>query len=248
MSEATALLRPSLLEGVCLLVACSAQPVALSVAAGPLETTPVSALLPEASFADAVGAACTELGARVRMCVPEAVDETSVDRIVHAAVAEMGSVEMLVVDGAALFTHGAGDGKGVGVAGRAAEGGDAHRALRICLDTTWNITRAVVNLVFLAAESSSSSRPRPGSPTRRIVYLAPALGAGEYSGAARAGLENLSRTLSTEWARHGITVVTIAPGDGTAAGEVATLCAYLASPAGAYFSGCLLNLRGAEEI
>jgi hypothetical protein len=39
-------------------------------------------------------------------------------------------------------------------------------------------------------------------------------------------------------------VVTIAPGTETGAGEVAALSAYLASPAGAYFSGCLLDLRG----
>jgi NAD(P)-dependent dehydrogenase (short-subunit alcohol dehydrogenase family) len=168
--------------------------------------------------------------------------------MVDAAVAELGSLDMLVVDGAALFTHGAADGKVVGAAvgatdgkvveaaGGAADGGGAHRALRTCLDTTWNITRAVVNHAFLPAD--------PGPSPRRIVYLAPAAGAGESAGAALAGLENLSRTLSTEWARYGITVVTIAPGEMTAAGEVAALCAYLASPAGAYFSGCLLDLRG----
>jgi citronellol/citronellal dehydrogenase len=117
-------------------------------------------------------------------------------------------------------------------------------ALRTCLDATWNVTRAVVNLAFLGAEPSSSDRPGSGSATRRIVYLAPASAAGEHAGAARAGLENLARTLSIEWARHGITLVTIAPGEATAAGEVAALAAYLASPAGAYFSGCLLDLRG----
>jgi NAD(P)-dependent dehydrogenase (short-subunit alcohol dehydrogenase family) len=47
-----------------------------------------------------------------------------------------------------------------------------------------------------------------------------------------------------EWARHSITVVAIAPGAASTAEEVAALCAYLASPAGAYFSGCLLDLRG----
>jgi NAD(P)-dependent dehydrogenase (short-subunit alcohol dehydrogenase family) len=98
------------------------------------------------------------------------------------------------------------------------------------------VTRAVVNRAFLLAERSP--------PSGRIVYLAPASDAGEHAGAARAGLENLARTLSIEWARHGITLVTIAPGEATAAGEVAALCAYLASPAGAYFSGCLLDLRG----
>jgi hypothetical protein len=36
--------------------------------------------------------------------------------------------------------------------------------------------------------------------------------------------------------------VAIAPGDDTDAGELAAIAAYLASPAGAYFSGCLLDL------
>jgi NAD(P)-dependent dehydrogenase (short-subunit alcohol dehydrogenase family) len=168
-----------------------------------------------ASLGVAVGEACTDLGAKVHLCASDAVDEASVDQRITATLTESGSLDLLIVDGAGMFVQG---------------------GLRNCLDAAWNITRAVVNLAFLAAESSSS--------TRRIIYLAPAPDAGEHSGAACAGLENLSRTLSTEWARHGITVVTIAPGDTTAAGEVAALCAYLASPAGAYFSGCLLDLRG----
>jgi NAD(P)-dependent dehydrogenase (short-subunit alcohol dehydrogenase family) len=101
------------------------------------------------------------------------------------------------------------------------------------VDAAWNATRAVVNGAFLPAAAGG-----------RIVYLAPAPNGGEHAPAAGAGLENLARTLSIEWARHGITTVTIAPGVQTPAGEVAALTAYLASPAGAYFSGCLLDLRG----
>ncbi len=154
------------------------------------------------------------------MCAPDVADETIVDEMVTAAVAESGGLDLLVVDGAGLFAYGA----------------DARAALRTCLDATWNVTRAVVNLAFLPVERSS--------PSGRIVYLAPASDAGEHADAARAGLENLARTLSIEWARHGITLVTVVPGEATAAGEVAALTAYLASPAGAYFSGCLLDLRG----
>jgi NAD(P)-dependent dehydrogenase (short-subunit alcohol dehydrogenase family) len=109
----------------------------------------------------------------------------------------------------------------------------APHGLHGCLAGAWDVTHAVVNGAFL-----------PGGRGGRIVFLAPPPSAGSQSGAARAGLENLGRTLSIEWARHGITVVTIAPGDMTPAGEVAALCAYLASPAGAYFSGCQLDLRG----
>lgn len=105
-------------------------------------------------------------------------------------------------------------------------------ALRECLDFAWEASHAVANAAFIGAG-------RPG----RIVYLAPSPGA-EHADAARAGLENLARTLSIEWARHGVTTVAIAPGAATPPGEIAALCAYLASPAGAYFSGCLLDLRG----
>jgi len=75
---------------------------------------------------------------------------------------------------------------------------------------------------------------------RLIVLLAPPPG-DAHAAAARAGLENLSRTLSIEWARHGIRPVTILQnGDADAAAE---LVAYLAGPAGGYFSGCTFTLR-----
>ncbi len=191
-------LRPGLLDGISLLVA------------GTLE--------PAAALGNAVDEVCTELGAGVHTCaVPDVADEAIVDEMVAAAVTELGSLDLLVVDGAGLFAQG---------------------GLRTCLDAAWNVTRAVVNHAFLLASE-------PSSLSGRVIYLAPApTDAQRHSGAARAGLENLGRTLSTEWARHGIAVVTIAPGEETTAGEVAALCAYLASPAGAYFSGCLLDLRG----
>jgi hypothetical protein len=115
------------------------------------------------------------------------------------------------------------------------DGADLFAAggLGACLEGAWEATAAVVNGAFLPAERGG-----------RIVYLAPAPGAGEQAEAARAGLENLARTLSVEWARHEITVVTIALGDSTVPGEAAALIAYLVSPAGAYFSGCQLDLRG----
>jgi hypothetical protein len=73
------------------------------------------------------------------------------------------------------------------------------------------------------------------------VYLAAPAGY-DGAGALRAALENLARTLSTEWARHQLTTVTLAPAAEGAADEVAALVAYLASPAGAYFSGCVLEV------
>ncbi len=212
MTQASELLCPSVLEGVAVHVAGATE--------GSVAGTTLGA---------AVSAACGALGASVSSShwAPFAED-AAFDSEIAAVVGELGRIDLVAVDAAGLFA--------LGLASGGAPGGDGHRALRVCVDSAWSVTRAVVNGAFLPVE--------PSSPTRRIVYLAPSAAAGEYAEAACAGLENLARTLSIEWARHGITTVTIAPGAESAAGEVAALTAYLASPAGAYFSGCLLDLRG----
>lgn len=169
------------------------------------------------ALAQAVDSACAGLGARVSML-----------RAGHAPKAD---TDLLVIDAGQSFAreraHAA-----------PAERDASRTALRACLDGAWEATRAVANTAFI-------------DPARagRIVYLAPApgteaAGLAQHAEAARAGLENLARTLSIEWARYGITTVTIAPGMHSGDHEVAALVAYLGSPAGAYFSGCLLDLRG----
>ncbi len=194
------------------------------------------------ALARSVATACSDLGARVIEC-PLPVDARSPidwERIERRArqslegLHEAGAgVDVLVTDCASLF----------------ARAGGGRAALRACVDATWTLTQAVVGDAFL-------TRGRGG----RIVFIAPAPSAGEHAAAALAALENLARTLSVEWARYALTVVTIAPGPGSgtgsdrdpdtgaqAAGEASALVAYLASPAGAYFSGCLLDLRGTGE-
>jgi NAD(P)-dependent dehydrogenase (short-subunit alcohol dehydrogenase family) len=179
----------------------------------------------------AVDTACTELGAQVSRCVAiggasHEEQEAAVDDAVTAALTEMPGIDMLVVDAAALFARERADAETAGTRGAAA-------ALDTCLQAVWTVTRSVFNAAFLPEQRGG-----------RILFLAPAPDAGEHSAPALAGLENLSRTLSIEWARHGVTAVTIAPGLGRTASEVSAMAAYLASPAGAYFSGCLLDLRG----
>jgi NAD(P)-dependent dehydrogenase (short-subunit alcohol dehydrogenase family) len=176
----------------------------------------------EGSFAAAVEDLCGELGAKLAVCElapagEPAQEDSAVEDALAPALARLGSTDMLIVDAAGLFVA----------------AGSGRAMLMGCLQTSWSVTHSVVNRAFLV-------HGRGG----RILYIAPAPGAGAHAEAARAGLENLARTLSIEWARHGITLVTIAPGASTPAGELAALCAYLASPAGAYFSGCLLDLRG----
>ena len=78
--------------------------------------------------------------------------------------------------------------------------------------------------------------PGPGL----IVLLSPQPKDAHHA-AARAGLENLARTLSVEWARHAIRPVTIHQGSDPRA--TAELVAFLASRAGAYYAGCAFTLR-----
>jgi len=219
--QASELLRPRLLEGVSVFVAGAPPPIA-----------------PSGTSTDALGAsvrsACAALGARVSawrvIAEPTAAAgqgaEPAAEQAVGDALADAGSIAVAVIDAASLFARAAG-GEGDG------HPDGARSALVASLDATWSITRAVVNLALLPERAGG-----------RIVYLAPAPTAGQYADAALAGLENLSRTLSIEWARYGITAITLAPGAHTPASEVALLTAYLASHAGAYFSGCLLDLRG----
>jgi hypothetical protein len=48
--------------------------------------------------------------------------------------------------------------------------------------------------------------------------------------------------LSIEWARYAIRSTAVLPADDTSDDEIATLVAYLASPAGDYFSGCAFSV------
>jgi citronellol/citronellal dehydrogenase len=76
----------------------------------------------------------------------------------------------------------------------------------------------------------------------KLVLIGPTPDAGPLAGAARAGLENLTRTLSVEWARHGVTAAMIAPGPGTTDEQLAALACFVVSEGGDYLSGCRLEL------
>jgi hypothetical protein len=107
--------------------------------------------------------------------------------------------------------------------------GSAIEGVRAVLDGAWLTVRPVATAAMIE---------RGGG---LVVLLAPRpRGAAEE--AARAGLENLARTLSVEWARYGVRPVAILPGDATSPAEVAELVAFLASPAGGYYSGCAFTL------
>ncbi len=209
------LLRPGLLDGLGLVVAGPDEPVAPRSGRGP-------------SFADAVADGCAGLGASVARLLAEP-DEDAV-RLAAASLPERAYATVLVCDGAGLLAAHA-DGESLPRTGHGTLV-DGAAAVSAALASVWNAIRAVAVPTLLEAG-------RPG----RIISIAPPCGS-PLADAARAALENLARTLSVEWARHATTAVSIAPGAGTAPEEVATLVAFLASPAGGYYSGCQLDLRG----
>ena len=130
---------------------------------------------------------------------------------------------------------------------------------------TWNMTHAAATKAFI---------PQGGGKVVSVT-LSPHNGMPGmvHSGAARAAVENMMRTLSVEWSRFGIRLCAVAPGqfdtevfrtkypaevvatvpDTVPLGrlgrpeEMAWLIAFLASPAGDFFSGAVLTIDGARD-
>jgi citronellol/citronellal dehydrogenase len=130
---------------------------------------------------------------------------------------------------------------------------------------TWNMTHAAATKAFI---------PQGGGKVVSVT-LSPHNGMPGmvHSGAARAAVENMMRTLSVEWSRFGIRLCAVAPGQfdtevfrtkypaevvATVPAtvplgrlgrpkEMAWLIAFLASPAGDFFSGAVLTIDGARD-
>ncbi len=177
----------------------------------------VAALPAGSAAAGEVLSAAAALGARVAPVEMAAGAGPEADEAATAQAVAAAGAELGSIDALVIDAAGPfGDGGGEG--------------LVACAAAAWNAARAAAQAGML--ENGG-----------RIVLLAPAAGS-PHAGAAASALENLARTLSIEWARFAITTVAIAPGACSAEGELATLVCWLLSPAGAYFSGCLLDLRG----
>lgn len=110
-------------------------------------------------------------------------------------------------------------------------GAGGEEALLATLEEAWGAVREVAVGALIEA----------GHPSK-VVLLGPRSDAGPYAAAARAGLENLARTLSVEWARYGVTAVTVAAGPHSTERELANLVCFLVSEAGEYLSGCPVAL------
>ncbi len=154
-------------------------------------------------------------------------------RVLGAAVTDLPDHVLADEDGAVAWARERAPLHGLLIDGAATFGAGGADALRATLEHVWRAARAVAAGALIDASS-------PG----RLLFLAPRPDAGRHAAAARAALENLARTLSVEWARYGVTAVTLWPGAPTTDAELADLACFLISPAGGYFSGCRFELGG----
>lgn len=162
---------------------------------------------------DALAPPLTALGATT-VALPQGEDEDAAAACVRDALDAHGRVDALLHDLRPAFGAGGPDG------------------LRAALDGAWVAIRALAATAFIPEERGG-----------KVMLIAPPPDAADpASTGLRAAAENLARTPSIEWARHGVVTVAITPGAATTDEELAALAAYLASPAGDYFSGCRLAL------
>jgi citronellol/citronellal dehydrogenase len=138
--------------------------------------------------------------------------------------------------------------------------------IRLNVEGTWLMTHTVATRAMIPESRGGKILNVTLSPHHGLPGMA-------HSSAARAAVENLTRVLSIEWARFGIKLTALAAGhfatetlmtkypqpvvEGVAGTvplqrlgteeEFAWLVAYLASPAGDYFSGAVLTLDGARD-
>jgi len=145
-----------------------------------------------------------ELGARARFLRTDVADEASGTAAIAAALDGYGGLHGLV--NCAGIVHGE---KVVGREGPHTLAGFA-RAININLIGSFNLTR-------LAADAMAKSAPNAEGERGVIVYTASVaafdgqIGQAAYS-ASKAGLVGMTLPIARELARHGIRVMTIAPG------------------------------------
>ncbi|MHB8873612.1 MAG: SDR family oxidoreductase [Myxococcaceae bacterium] len=182
-------------------------------------------------------------------------DPESVGLFVDAVKARFGRIDVLVNNAGGQFPSTA-----ESLSPRAFEA-----VVRNNLLGTWTVTHAVANRAFIPQ--------RRGRIVNILAQIARGFPGMAHTGAARAGVENLTKTLAIEWVVHGIRVNAIAPGviktTGTAQyppeilevarkatpvkrmgtpEEVAHLILYLASKQADFITGQTLYIDGGQSL
>jgi len=182
-------------------------------------------------------------------------DDEAVDRLFDGVLKRHGRLDLLVNNAGGQFLSPA----------EAITPKGFRTVIELNVQGTWQMTHAAATKAFIPQRGgkviSLTVSPHMGFPGM------------VHTGAARAAVENMMRTLSVEWARFQVKLVAIAVGQfdtetlrtkypkavvenvantvplgrlGTEE-EMAWLIAYLSSPAGDFFSGCVLTIDGARD-
>jgi len=193
---------------------------------------------------------------RLQSIVCDIREERQVDSLVDRVLAEHDRIDLLVNNAGGQFMAPAESITPKGF----------RTVIRLNVEGTWLMTHAVATKAMIPSGRGGKVLSVTLSPHNGMPGMA-------HSGAARAAVENLMRTLSVEWARFGIRLLALAAGQfetqtlltkypqaiveriaqtiplgrmGTER-EWAWLVAYLASPAGDFFSGTVLTMDGARD-
>jgi citronellol/citronellal dehydrogenase len=181
--------------------------------------------------------------------------EEAVERLVDGVIERHGRLHVLVNNAGGQFLSPA----------EAITPKGFRTVIELNVQGTWLMTHAAATKAFIPQREgkviSVTLSPHHGMPGM------------VHSGAARAAVENMMRTLSIEWARFNVKLCAVAAGQfdtetlrtkyprpvvenvhrtvplqrlGTPE-EMAWLVAYLASPAGDFLSGCVLTIDGARD-
>jgi citronellol/citronellal dehydrogenase len=204
---------------------------------------------------EAVVGAIVEIGGAASAEAMDIRDEEAVERLVDGVLERHGRIDVLVNNAGGQFLSPA----------EAISPKGFRTVIELNVVGTWLMTHAVATKAFI---------PRGGGKVLSVT-LSPHHGMPGmvHSGAARAAVENMTRTLAIEWARFGVRLVALAAGQfdtdtlrtkypkevveampasvplgrlGTEE-EWAWLVAYLASPAGDFYSGTVITMDGARD-
>jgi citronellol/citronellal dehydrogenase len=182
-------------------------------------------------------------------------DEEAVERLVDGVLERHGRLDLLVNNAGGQFMSPA----------EAITPKGFRTVIELNVEGTWLMTHAAATKAFIPQREgkviSVTLSPHHGMPGM------------VHSGAARAAVENMMRTLSIEWSRFNVKLCAVAPGQfdtetlrtkypqqvvenvhrtvplqrlGTEQ-EMAWLIAYIASPAGDFLSGCVITIDGARD-
>ncbi len=194
-------------------------------------------------------------GADLRAYACDVRDADAVDQMVTQIVDDLGTIDILVNNAGGQFPSPA----------ESITANGFHAVIRLNLEGTFNVTRAVA--------TRSMIPNRSGAIVNVIANIYRGFPGMAHTGAARAGVENLTKSLAIEWMAHRIRVTAVAPGIIKSSGtdkygeeileaarrrtpmkrwgsceEVAQLITFLASDAAAFITGSTHYIDGGARL